>query len=150
MLHYKSGDIMKKDTSELITELQNYKSFKAFYNENSNQLTNNKTLSEYLNILLEEKGLKKAEVIRKSELNDIYGFQIFSGVRVPERKKLLCLAIGMGLDLSEVQTLLKCSGYAQLYIKTPFDCVIIYGICNKYTVAQINSLLYEYDFETLG
>lgn len=141
---------MKKDTSELISELQNYKSFKAFYNENSDQITNNKSLSEYLNVLLCEKGLKKADVIRKSELNDIYGFQIFSGVRVPERKKLLCIAIGMELDLNETQTLLKCSGYAQLYIKTPFDCVIIYGICNKYTVAKINSLLYEYGFETLG
>jgi len=140
---------MQKDTSALLAELQNYKSFKAFYNENSNQLTE-KSLSEYLNQLLMEKGIKKAEAVKRSELNDIYAFQIFSGVRVPERKKLLCIAIGMGLDLKEVQTLLKCSGYAQLYVKTPFDCVIIYGICNKYTVAKINSLLYEYDFETLG
>jgi len=140
---------MQKDTSALLAELQNYKSFKAFYNENSNQLTD-KTLSEYLNLLLQQKGIKKADAVRNSELNDIYAFQIFSGVRVPERKKLLCLAIGMELDLKETQNLLKCSGYAQLYVKNPFDCIIIYGICNKYSVAEINSILFEYDFETIG
>jgi len=57
VLHFKyrtGGDVMQKDTSALLAELQNYKSFKAFYNENSNQLTD-KTLSEYLNLLLQQK-----------------------------------------------------------------------------------------------
>lgn len=89
-------------------------------------------------------------MIRRSELSEIYAYQIFSGVRVPERKKLLCLAIGMGLTLEELQNLLKCAGYAQLYVKKPFDCIVIYGVCNKLSVAQVNGILYDYGQETLG
>ncbi len=140
---------MKKDTSQLLRELENHKSFKAFYSENSDSLVK-KELSAYLAQLLESKGITKAEAVKRSELSEIYAYQIFSGVRVPSRNKLLCIAVGMGLDLNETQTLLKCSGYAQLYVKNEFDCIIIYGICNTLSVIEINSLLFEYGFGILG
>ncbi len=78
--------------------------------------------------------MKKTDAIKKSELSEIYAYQIFSGVRVPERKKLLSLAVGMELSLPEVQNLLKCSGYATLYAKNEFDCIVIYGIYKKLSV----------------
>lgn len=56
----------------------------------------------------------------------------------------------MQLSLDETQTLLKSSGYAPLYAKNPFDCIVIYGLCRKLSVAQINDLLYDYEMETLG
>ena len=99
--------------------------------------------------LLQRKGLKKSHVIKNAELSEIYGYQIFSGVRVPERKKLLCLAVSMGLNIDEVQQLLKCAGYPQLYAKRPFDCVALYGFCKGLSVIEINELLYKYDLETL-
>lgn len=68
---------------------------------------------------------------------------------MPERKKLLALAVGMRLNLEELQTLLKCSGYAPLYAKNPFDCVVIFGVCKGLTVAEINELLFDYGMETL-
>ena len=108
------------------------------------------TLSQLLNDLLQRHGIKKADAIRRSELSDDYAYQIFSGLRVPERKKLLSLAIGMQLNLEEMQTLLKTAGYAQLYVKNAFDCVLIYGICKKLSVADINFLLFDYGMETLG
>ena len=99
---------------------------------------------------MQEKGPKKSQIFRKSEVSEIYGYQIFSGLRVPERKKLLCLAIGMGLNLDETQTLLKCAGYSTLYVKIPFDSVVLFGICKGLSVVDINELLYEYGLETLG
>ena len=108
------------------------------------------SLSELLARLLAENGLSKAKVIRRAELSEVYAYQIFSGLRVPDRKKLLCLAIGMSLTLEEVQTLLKCAGYSPLYVKLPFDSIIIYGICKKMSVMEINELLFAYDLETLG
>ena len=41
---------------------------------------------------MKEYGMKKADAIRRSELSEDYAYQIFSGLRVPERKKLLSLA----------------------------------------------------------
>lgn len=140
---------MKKDTSKIVEELGLCPDFKTFYDENKNYMID-KPLSKMLSDLLEQKQLKKSVVIRASEMSEIYAYQIFSGARVPERKKLLCLTIAMGLDLDDTQTLLKCAGYSPLYVKIPFDSVVIYGICNKMSVVEINELLYEYEIETLG
>ena len=140
---------MKKDTSQMLDELRNCADFNRFYKENEDHVIRS-TLAQYLEDLLKESGMKKADVIKRAEMSEVYGYQIFSGLRVPERKKLLCLAIGMELTLEQVQNLLKCSGYAQLYVKNTFDCILIYGICKKMTVAQINFILFDYGMETLG
>ena len=140
---------MNKDTSKIVEELGICSDFNTFYNENKDYMVSD-TLSSLLEKLLAEKGLKKSQVIKNSELAEIYAYQIFSGVRVPERKKLLSLAIGMSLNLDEVQILLKCAGYSPLYVRLPFDSIIIYGICKKLSVMEINNLLYDYDLETLG
>ena len=140
---------MVKDTTQMLEELKKCVSFTRFYHENADNLPN-MTLADCLQELLAQKGLKKADVIRKSELSETYAYQIFSGIRIPDRKKLFCLAIGMDLDLDQTQKLLKCSGYAPLYAKNPYDCVIIYGICKDYSIVDVNELLYDYGMETLG
>lgn len=140
---------LQKDTSKIVEELGLCDDFKTFYNENKEYMVS-ASLSQMLNDLIKEKGLTKSEVIRKSELSEVYSYQIFSGLRVPERKKLLCLAVGMGLNLDEVQTLLKCAGYSPLYVKISFDSIVIYGICKQLSIVEINELLFEYDLETLG
>lgn len=140
---------MEKDTSKIVEELGLCPDFKTFYHENRNYMVTS-TLAELLEQLLKDKGLKKAHVIKNAELSEVYGYQIFSGIRVPERKKLLCLAVGMELNIDETQQLLKCAGYPQLYVKLPFDSVVLYGLCNGLSVVQINELLYSYGLETLG
>ena len=140
---------MSKDTAQIVEELQLYPDFRSFYNENKDYMVS-KSLSQLLEQLLLESGLTKAQVIKNAEMAEVYGYQIFSGNRIPERGKLLALAIGMGLDIEKTQTLLKCAGYSQLYVKLPFDSIVLYGICKKMSVMQINELLYEYGLETLG
>ncbi len=140
---------MVKDTSEMLLELEGCSDFKEFLNENSETIIK-KELSHCLIELLDKHNIKKSEAVKNSEINEIYAYQIFAGSRIPERNKLLCICIGMGLELSEVQTLLKSTGYAPLYIKNPFDCTIVFGIHKKLKLLEINSLLYENGLDTLG
>ena len=140
---------MNKDTGKIVEELGLCPDFQTFYNENKDYMIS-ATLAELLERLLKEKGLKKSAVIKKAELSEVYAYQIFSGLRVPERKKLLCLAVAMGLNIEEVQTLLKCAGYSPLYVKLAFDSIVLYGLCKELSVIEINELLYEYELETLG
>jgi len=141
--------MIKKDTSEMLAELQSCSDFKSFH-ESNRDIMIQKSLSELLSELIEIHGIKKADAIKRAEINEIYAYQIFSGKRVPEKKKLLNLCIGMELSFEEIQSLLKVSGYAPLYAKNSFDCIIIHGICKKMTVAEINYLLYDYGEETLS
>lgn len=140
---------MSKNTAEIIKELKLSSDFKRFYQENKEYMVD-KTLAQFLEQLLQETGISKAKAIKNAEMSEIYGYHIFAGTRIPERGKVLALAIGMGLKLDQIQQLLKVAGYSTLYVKRPFDSVILYGICNNMSVAQINELLYDYDMETLG
>lgn len=140
---------MAKDTSKIVEELGLCSDFKTFYDENRSYMVSDE-LSVLLDKLIIKHELKKSQVIRAAEMSEVYAYQIFSGKRIPERKKLLCLAIAMNLSLDEVQTLLKCAGYSSLYAKLPFDSIVLYGICKKLTVVEINDMLYEYGLETLG
>lgn len=140
---------MQKDTAKIVEELGLCPDFKTFYDENKDYMVK-EDLSALLDAYIKKYNLKKSQVIRAAEMSEVYAYQIFSGLRVPERKKLLCLAIGMNLTIDEVQTLLKCAGYSTLYVKLPFDSVVLYGICKNMSVVEINELLYEYGLETLG
>lgn len=140
---------MSKNTAEIIKELKLSSDFKRFYQENKEYMVD-KTLAQFLEQLLQETGISKAKAIKNAEMSEIYGYHIFAGTRIPERGKVLALAIGMGLKLDRIQQLLKVAGYSTLYVKRPFDSVVLYGICNNMSVAQINELLYDYDMETLG
>jgi len=140
---------MQKDTSKIVEELGLCPDFQTFYQENKDYMISG-NLAELLTQLLQEKGLRKSQVIKNAEISEIYGYQIFSGVRVPERKKLLCIALAMELNIEQTQQLLKSAGYSQLYVKLPFDSIVLYGLCKTLSVVQINELLYEYKLETLG
>lgn len=140
---------MQKDTSEIVKELGLCPNFQTFYNENKEYMTS-ASLAQLLEELLKSKGLKKSQVIKNAELSEVYSYQIFSGLRVPERKKLLCLTVSMGLNIDEAQQLLKCAGYPPLYVKKPFDSVVLYGLCKGLSIVEINELLYKYELETLG
>lgn len=140
---------MVKDTTKIVEELGLSPDFKSFYNENKDYMVK-EDLSQLLNAFIVKYDLKKSQVIRAAEMSEVYAYQIFSGLRIPERKKLLCLAVAMKLTLDDVQTLLKCAGYSTLYVKLPFDSIVLYGVCKKLSVVEINEILYEYGLETLG
>ena len=100
--------------------------------------------------LADSKGLKRSQIFKQAELSENYGYQIFSGIRVPERNKVIMLAFGMGLNLDETQKLLKCADYQTLYVKLPFDSIIVYGLCKGLSVIEVNELLFEYGLSTLS
>ena len=96
--------MIKKPTSELMDALTGNPSIDNYMQTESEHLIN-EPLSSYLDQLVSEKGLKKSQVLKNADMNEIYGYQIFSGSRFPSRDKLLSLALGMHLSLDETQQL---------------------------------------------
>lgn len=141
---------MKKDTNQLLEELNHFSTFQDFYSENQGNIST-VPLGQYLESLIEAKGLSKPAVIEKAEMSEVYAYQIISGIKTkPKREKVLCLAFGMELSFAETQEMLKKTGYAPLYAKNAFDVVIIYGLCKGLSVVEVNNLLFEYGQDTLG
>lgn len=138
-----------KTTGELMDELMRAQSFTQYYKENSRYFISDE-LHIYISKLLDKLNLTKTDVIRKSELSEVYGYQIFSGHRKPSRDSLLCICIAMNLSLEEVQSILKIAGLAMLYPKNKRDSIVIIGINNKRSVSDINTVLYDNQLDTLN
>lgn len=134
---------MNKTTDELNNELKEADDIRRFMKTNEDELILGK-ISDFLNELIEKKGLKKAQVIEKANLQKTYAYEVLNGrKRNPSRDFLLRLAFAMGLDLEETQTLLKHSRMPQLYARNSRDSIIIYAINNKKSLIDCNVLLDE-------
>lgn len=133
-------------TEELLEELLASPNPERFLDFNP---AKDRTLSEYLNTLLEEKGLKRSQVIRDASLNETFGYQIFKGQRNAQRDKVLQLAFAMGCSLRETDRLLKCAGANELYCKNRRDAIIIFAADKGFSLQQVNEELYRFGEETI-
>lgn len=139
----------KKDTNELMDELIQSDNTDEYCSKNAQFMVNDK-ISIYLNNILENKRLVKSKIIKKTELSEVQCYQIFDGRRKPSRDSLLSICIAMELSLDETQQMLKTGGFAPLYPKNKRDVIIIKGIQNNLSVAQINEHLYDMDLPTIN
>lgn len=137
-----------KKTDEMLKDLKTAKSLDGYLENNSEHMLEG-AISERLNALIVQKGLVKSAVLKRAEINDIYGYQLFAGSRKPSRDKLIALCIGMCLSLDETQQILKFAGFAPLYAKNKRDSILIFGIEQQQSVLQINNLLYDHNEKTL-
>lgn len=134
---------MKKSTEELLNILKSKRDYSEFLRQEIDELYF-ASISEYLEILLAQKKLKKGDVINKSNLDKSYAYQIFNGNKTnPSRDKLIMLAFGMELNLEETRKLLKISNVSDLYIRNPRDSAIIFCIENKLDLIRTNEKLDE-------
>ena len=133
-------------TEELLAELLASPRIEGFLGENA---INEVTLSEYLQQLLDKKGLKRAEVIRKANLNATFGYQVFTGARGAGRDTILQLVFAMELTLREANRLLQAAGVNGLYCKNRRDGIIIFCIEHSYSLQETDEELYRFGEETI-
>ncbi len=138
-----------KSTAELMDELMSSDNLDDYFNKNSQYMVNEE-LYIYLNNILNKSGLVKSKVIKKTELSEVQGYQIFDGKRRPSRDSLISICVAMELSLESAQQMLKIGGFAPLYPKNQRDAVIIKGVQNKLSVAEINEDLYDLDLPTVN
>ena len=108
-----------------------------------------RTLSEYLQRLLEEKHLERAQVVRMANLNETFGYQIFKGERNPSRNKVLQIAFAMALSLRETNRALSAAGVNALNCKNRRDAIIIFCIDRGCSLQKVNEELYRFGEETV-
>jgi len=133
-------------TEELLAELLDASRIEDFLDGNDIKET---SLSEYLQRLLAEKGLRRADVIRDANLNGTFGYQIFTGARGAGRDTVLQLAFAMGLTLRETNRLLQAAGVNGLYCKNRRDGIIIFCIEHSCSLQETDEELYRFGEETI-
>ena len=133
-------------TEELLEQLLTASDPARFATENK---IGTRSLPDYLQQLLDEKGLKRAQVIRQAGLNETYGYQIFMGLRNASRDKLLQIIFAMSMSLKEANRTLQAAGTNGLYCKDRRDAIIIFCLEHGYTLLQTDQELYRLEEDTI-
>ncbi|MEG0258074.1 MAG: hypothetical protein RR632_07210, partial [Christensenella sp.] len=76
---------------------------------------------EYFDYLFSSRDTVKADIIKKSQLDQYYAYQIFRGEKTPSRDKALLLAFAFAMDVKDAQMLLYICHCEKLYIKNKRD-----------------------------
>lgn len=136
-------------TATLEERLKTTKDINSFFEENAFYITD-PTLSQHLNKLLSQKGLKRQDVIEAGNLDDGYVNQLFNGnKKKPGRDIILSLAFGLGLNNEETDRLIKIAGVGALYSKSKRDAVIIYALKKGKSINETDIILKSYNLEPL-
>ena len=109
-----------------------------------------RSLPDYLQQLLDEKALRRPDVIRDANLDATYGYQIFMGQRNASREKLLALVFALKCNLREANRVLRAGGHSELYVKTRRDAIIIFCIEHGYTLMHANQELFRFGEEAIS
>ena len=136
----------EKLTEELLSELLDAPTIDGFVAKN---VLGHRKLGEYLEELLEQKGLRRSQVVHMANLNETFGYQIFTGQRNPSRNKVLQIAFAMALSLREANRALEAAGVSSLYSKDRRDAIIIFCLDRGCSLQKVNEELYRFGEETL-
>ena len=149
----------KKLTDELLNELLDAPNIDGYIKEHDFAAP---SLSNYLKQLLQEKGLERSRVVRMADLNETFGYQIFTGARHPSRNKVLQIAFAMALTLKETNraltaagvSVLNCTltaaGVSVLNCRDRRDAIIIFCIDRGCSLQKVNEELYRFGEETVS
>ena len=135
-----------KTTSELEHNIRSAASPDVLMEQESDQLS----LTSYLHMLLERRGLSVGSVIRQCSLDRSYGYQLFNGTRRPTRDMLVALALQLEFTGEETQRLLKLAGRPVLYARNKRDAALLYSLTHRLTLAQAEELLAGSEVSPLG
>lgn len=129
-------------TDLLVNKLLESDNIDAFITQHKDNL---KSLDfcHYLYLLAEHRSLKISEVLKRSQLSESYGYQLFNGHRLPSRDKVLQLIFGLGLDIIEANKLLKLAGKSELYVRDQRDAIILFALNKKWSLIDTETLLIE-------
>ncbi|EEA91235.1 helix-turn-helix domain-containing protein [Collinsella stercoris] len=140
-------DVTERLTEEVLQELLDAPSLDEFIDAHEFPAV---TLPEFLERMLEKKGLKRSRVVRMADLNETFGYQIFTGARNPSRDKVLQIAFAMALSLRETNRALMAAGASSLDPKCRRDAIIIFCIDQGCSLQKVNEELYRLGEDTVS
>lgn len=139
---------MQKSTEMLINEIKTTDRIDSFISENTEEI-HELSLSEYLRELLQKYDLEKSDVFKRAGMADTnYGYELFrNDVKKASRDKLIRICIGFPLSVEEAQKVLRYGKVRPLYPRDERDAYILFGLNKKYTLDELNDLLYEHNLD---
>lgn len=133
-------------TNELLKELLGAPDPQKFLAAHGNI---ERSLPDYLQQLLDEKGLMRSKVLHNADINPTYGYEIFMGRKNASRDKILQIIFALGCTLQEANRVLQAAHHNELYCKSRRDTIIIFCLDRGYSLKRTNDELYRFNEATI-
>jgi len=138
-----------ESTEAMLNKLKSVNDFGTFDSNYKHEYVS-ASLSASIENIMNKKLLSKSDVIKRADLDRVYGYQIISGTRIPTREKLLQLGFGLCLDADGMQAMLKTTGYAPLYPKVKRDAAILFCFNKNYDLFDTQAMLQQAGLKLIG
>lgn len=98
---------------------------------------------EFIDQFLEERNLKRADLIRGVNFDRTYGHQILNGTRIPTKCQIVLIALYLGISVEQLQQLLTVCGREGLYVRNIEDAKVMFALEHKYPYEQAVEFIYS-------
>lgn len=133
---------------EVTDNISSKKELESFIAKNINNQFG--SFKEYFNEYVAENDMDLPSVMKKSNIDKGYFYNIVNGDRQPKRDKILCLCIGAGMDVAHINRGLRLGHFSRLDPKNERDLRIKYAVMNgESSVININIMLENEGLEIL-
>ena len=136
-------------TSDLMNRIRKTRTLHSFLERNSVHLVQ-PDFVELVNRFCDERGLVREHIIRRSNIENAFGHQIFRGTRHPSRDKVLQLCFGFPLGVDDAQHLLLSAGKRQLHPKIKRDTAILFCLNRGVHLTDAQQILDDLSMPLLG
>lgn len=136
------------DLDALTTKLYTVVDLDSFLSNNIHLFKNN-TFHTHLVHYKHKKQFSIKEIINEAYFSGPYGYQVFRGIRLPSRNKVVQIGLILGLSPMETNNLLQLAGRHELYAVNPRDKIIMDGMDQGQSLDQVESLLIQQGHPTL-
>lgn len=98
-------------------------------------------IAEYI----EKKGVSRADLIRRIDVERTYGYQLLNGTRRPTRNHVIQMGLALGLDLDSFQRLLKAARKKPLYVRDLFDARVFFAVKHNMDYEAASEFIWRTD-----
>lgn len=106
-------------------------------------------LADMLNRYIDERKMKKTDVIRMINVDRNYGYQVLNGKRTPTRNFIIQLSLILKLGIDEMNYLLQLAGKSTLYVRNLVDARVFYAINHRMEYYDAVDFIWYSDSDTL-
>ncbi|MCQ2515478.1 MAG: XRE family transcriptional regulator [Saccharofermentans sp.] len=133
----------EKQTKELLNILKDTSNKSELRNvlESESFDLSGKTFAQYFMELTIDNNETRALLVKESQIERTYCYQILNGTKQPGRDKVIALCLAAKVGEKETQHCLFLSSNAQLHPRNRRDAIIIYAINNNLGVRETNNIL---------
>lgn len=124
------------------SQIEEWLSESEYFDENLIKENSCPECSTLITGYMAAKGMARAELIRKLNIDRNYGYQLLNGTRNPTRNHIIQIGLILELNMEQFQRLLKTAKKKPLYVRDMFDAKVFYAVKHKINFSKATEFIW--------